>query len=75
MKKDMEINNRIKKRENVIAPKDIKIGDFIEDGFGNRGVVVENTHPWGFKRLQYSGYSVVNHPDPNWYCLVLNSEK
>lgn len=56
--------------KNIIKPKDIKVGMTIKDGFGNVGVVEENLHPWGFKRLQYGGYTVINHPDPKWYELV-----
>ena len=48
----------------------IKVGDTIKDGHGTVGIVVENTHPWGFQRLQYSGLSIINHPDKNWYEIL-----
>ena len=48
----------------------IKVGDTIKDGHDTVGKVVENTHPWGFKRLQYQGLSIINHPDKNWYEIV-----
>lgn len=50
-----------------IDSKQIKPGDFIRDKFGYVGLVSENVHPWGFKRLKYDGLTVINHPDKNWY--------
>jgi hypothetical protein len=55
---------------NIIKPEDIKIGMKIRDKDGTEGIVVENMHPWGFKRLQYHGLSIINHPDPEWYELI-----
>ena len=57
-------------KRNVIAPENIKAGMTIRDKFGKEGIVVENMHPWGFKRLQYGGYSVIDHIDPEWYELI-----
>ena len=63
------------KTQKVIMPKGIKVGMVIRDKFGHEGVVVENMHPWGFKRLQYHTadgfyFTVINHPDKEWYRLV-----
>lgn len=54
----------------LINYKDIKAGDLIEDKFGNRGVVEENMHPWGFKRLQYNGYTVSENAGPDHYYKI-----
>jgi len=55
---------------NIIPPKDIKAGMTIRDKFGEEGIVEINMHPWGFQRLQYSGLTVINHEDPEWYELI-----
>lgn len=55
---------------NIIKPKDVKVGMIIRDKMGTQGVVVENKHPWGHKRLQYRGLTIMNHPDPEWYELI-----
>lgn len=48
----------------------IEVGDLIRDKNGVEGIVEENTHPWGFKRLQYNGLSIINHPDKDWYTII-----
>lgn len=58
------------KKRKVIKPEDIEIGMTIRDKSGNEGIVVENMHPWGFKRFQYGIFTVIRHPDPDWYELI-----
>lgn len=53
-----------------ILGEDVELGDLIEDKAGQRGVVVENMHPWGFLRWQYSGLTVIDHPDKTYYRLI-----
>lgn len=60
---------------NVISPKDIKPGQIIKDKAGYSGIVIENMHPWGFPRLQYDGFTIVNHEDPEWYELINDTGK
>ena len=55
--------------------EDIELGDTIRDRFGTEGIVVENMHPWGFKRWQYNGLTVINHPETDFYTIIKKYEK
>lgn len=50
--------------------REIRVGDVVRDGHGVVGTVVENMHPWGFKRLQYSGLSITYTAGEDWYEII-----